>query len=92
MTIIPATEGYVWLAPHFTDEGPFVDRMPIIAWSIDEDGSSRPVLAAGASPSRRGALLLPDGQVVWPNDEDMRWDTEAEWLEWASCHSWGRAA
>jgi hypothetical protein len=86
MTIIPAAYGYLWLTPYFTDDGSaiaFVDHTPIIAWVVEEDGGSRPVLAPGATPSRHGALRLPGGDIL---DDGMRWDGESEWREWVAAN------
>jgi hypothetical protein len=69
LPVVTALPGYVRLcyyADGGDDGGPWVDRMPIVAWRIAEDIALPVTPDEDKDDTLRSGVLLPDGRVVQP--------------------------
>ena len=69
LPVVAAAPGYVRLR-YFEaggdDGGPWVDRMPVVAWRIAEDVALPVTPDEDRDDALRSGVLLPDGRVVQP--------------------------
>jgi hypothetical protein len=73
-TVIPAQPGYWTLYLDCTEGAPYIDKQPVIAWSIAKDDVN-PVNPTADEDYH--ALVLPDGRV-WHYAKEEWFDTLEE--------------